>query len=71
MNQDVHSYRIVIEPLSDDMGGGFVSQAPELEGCLSDGATPEEALHNIYDAILCWLDTAAERDAPEPDRRYA
>lgn len=71
----VQSYRVFVEPLSADLGGGFVSYAPELQGCMSDGATPDEALHNIYDAIECWIDAARENGsvvpAPEAERKYA
>ena len=66
----VQDYRVYVEPLAERLGGGFVSYAPELKGCIADGATPEDALRNIYDAIDCWLDAA--RDAgefvPAPDR---
>lgn len=58
MTIDVRSYRVFVEPLAPDLGGGFVSYAPDLLGCVSDGATPDEALHNIYDAIACWIATA-------------
>jgi len=68
MTRDVRSYRVTIEPLAAEDGGGFMARAPDLDGCMSDGATPEEALGNIYDAIGCWLDAAAER---LPNRRYA
>jgi len=71
----VHSYRVFVEPLSADLGGGFVSYAPELKGCVSDGVTPDEALRNIYDAIQCWIDAARENGAavptPEATRKYA
>ncbi|TPG17591.1 type II toxin-antitoxin system HicB family antitoxin [Sphingomonas koreensis] len=75
MNIDVHNYRVFVEPLGDDLGGGFVSYAPQLKGCLSDGATPDEALRNIYDAIASWI-VAAERAGgaiplPEAVRQYA
>jgi predicted RNase H-like HicB family nuclease len=71
MNRNVQGYRVTIEPLSEEDGGGFMASAPDLEGCMSDGATPEEALHNIYDAILCWLDAADDRETAGPARRYA
>ena len=63
-------YEVDIIPLSDTDGGGFSGCAPELPGCRSDGATPEEALANTYDAIACWLEGAAEmgRAAPQPRR---
>lgn len=61
MSIDVRNYRVFVEPLVPELGGGFVAYAPDLTGCVSDGETPDEALHNIYDAIACWLDAARER----------
>ncbi len=63
-------YEVDIVPLSAFDGGGFTGIAPELPGCRSDGATPQEALANTYDAIACWLEAAAEmgRSAPVPRR---
>lgn len=57
---------IMALPAAD--GGGFAGIAPVLSGCRSDGATPEEALMNTYDAIACWLEAASEmsRSAPSP-----
>ena len=49
-------YRIVIEPLPPEDGGGFVAYVPDLPGCMSDGETREEAAHNISDAIECWIE---------------
>ncbi len=61
-------YRVVIEPLDADLGGGFVAYVPDLPGCLADGETPREALENAYDAVECWLEAALEqgRAVPEP-----
>lgn len=63
-------YEVDIIPLPEADGGGFMSIAPELPGCRSDGDTPEEALANIYDAIVCWLEAAEElgRAIPKPRR---
>ena len=44
-------YTVVIEPLSEEDGGGFVATVPDLPGCMSDGDTREEAARNIEDAI--------------------
>jgi antitoxin HicB len=66
MSMDVQSYRVFVEPLSPSLGGGFVAYAPALKGCLSDGATPDEALHNIYDAIACWIESAQAKGEPVP-----
>lgn len=63
-------YEVDIVPLAEADGGGFAAIVPELPGCRSDGATPQEALANGYDAIACWLEAAAElgRPAPRPRR---
>ena len=37
----------VIEPLSEEDGGGFLATVPELPGCMSDGETRAEALANV------------------------
>ena len=66
MTIDVRDYRVFVEPLSADLGGGFVAYAPDLLGCVSDGGTPNEALRNIYDAIACWIDTAREKGEQIP-----
>lgn len=62
-------YPIVIVPLPEDEGGGFLAYAPDLKGCMSDGDTAEEAAKNVQGAILEWLDAAKVRqmDIPAPN----
>ena len=69
MTFDVRQYRVFVEPLSAELGGGFVAYAPELQGCISDGETPDEALANIYDAVGCWIESAvaAGEIVPPPE----
>jgi antitoxin HicB len=66
-------YPIVVEPLPIEDGGGFVATAPDLPGCMSDGATPEEAVSNIQDAIAVWIEAAHDlgHAVPKPSRRVA
>jgi len=47
---------------------GYLGEVPELPGCFTAGATPEEALHNLDEAMALWLDVAIrEGDSiPEP-----
>ena len=40
---------------------GFSVWVPGLPGCVSQGATEEEALRNIADAIREYLDVVAEQ----------
>ena len=51
-------YPIVIEPLPDPEGGGFLALVPDLPGCMSDGEAPEEAVVNVQDAISIWIEAA-------------
>ena len=46
----------------------FIVEVPELAGCMADGSTPEEALHNVSTVITEWIETAEilGRDIPEP-----
>jgi antitoxin HicB len=53
-------YPFEIHPLSKDEGGGYSITFPDLPGCCSDGATPEEAIHNGRDALESWLAVARE-----------
>jgi antitoxin HicB len=59
-------YPVLIEPLSQEDGGGFLATVPDLPGCMSDGETPEEAIVNVQDAIAGWIETAHEIGMPVP-----
>ncbi len=66
-------YPVVVEPLPLEEGGGFLATVPDLPGCMSDGATPEEAIANIQDAIVAWIEAARDlgHAVPQPSRRAA
>ena len=49
-------YRVVLHPSEE----GFAVSCPGLPGCWSQGATEEEALANIRDAIEDYLAAIAE-----------
>jgi antitoxin HicB len=53
-------YVVRIDRLARSDGGGYLATVPELPGCMSDGATPEEALGNVQEAIASWIDAAKE-----------
>ena len=65
-------YSVLIEPLPDEDGGGFLATVPDLPGCMSDGQTPEEALANVRDAVEAWIDEARAlgRSVPTPSQRH-
>jgi hypothetical protein len=47
---------ILLVTLTPGEDGGFVVECPSIEGCISQGATREEALANIREAIEVGLD---------------
>lgn len=53
-------YPVLIQPLSEEDGGGFLATVPDLPGCMSDGETPQEAIVNVQDAILTWIEAAGD-----------
>ncbi len=46
------TYPVVLEKNED---GGWTVNCPVLPGCISEGETRQEALHNIKDAIHLYL----------------
>ena len=61
-------YAIMVEPLSEADGGGWLASVPALPGCLGDGETPDAALADAKAAITEWHAAAKElgRDIPGP-----
>jgi antitoxin HicB len=61
-------YTVRIERLAESDGGGYLATVPDLPGCMSDGASPEEALKNVQEAIASWIEAAREwkQDIPKP-----
>ncbi len=49
----------------------YVSEIPELPGCMAHGSTQELALKNAQEAISLWLDVAKENgdEIPQPKGR--
>lgn len=66
-------YRMEIIPDLDE--GGFIASYPELPGCLSSGATIEEAAKNALDAKEQWLKAAYEDgvsiNVPDSEKEYS
>jgi len=61
-------YAILVKPLSEEDGGGYLATVPDLPGCQSDGASMAEAVDNVAGAIESWKEAAEElgRDVPAP-----
>jgi antitoxin HicB len=64
-----YNYPAIIEPITQEEGGGYLVSFPDLPGCIADGKTPEEALHEAQDALESWLRTAKQFGDPIPKPR--
>jgi predicted RNase H-like HicB family nuclease len=63
-------HRIQIAPmkfvitLDRDEDGVWIAECPSIPGCISQGATKDEAAANIHEAILGCLEVRAEQGMP-------
>lgn len=59
-------YEIIIYWSTED--NFFIAEVPELAGCMADGDTHLNALHNAEIAISEWIETAKllNREIPTP-----
>lgn len=57
-------FRVILEEDKED--DGFVVTCPMLPGCISQGDTKEEALVNIKEAIMCYLEAFEQDNDPLP-----
>ena len=62
-------YSIVIRHVKDESGEYFFATVQELDGCMSDGVTLEDAYVNIREAMEGWIETKLEAGLtiPTPD----
>jgi antitoxin HicB len=65
---NIPEYPFTIRHLSEEDGGGYLIEFPDLPGCMSDGETIEEAMKNGREAIRAWLLAAKDlgRQIPKP-----
>jgi antitoxin HicB len=68
MAKKISDYAIVVEPLSEADGGGWLASVPALPGCMGDGDTPEAAVTDAKAAMAEWIAAAKDlgRDVPGP-----
>ncbi|TAK53443.1 MAG: type II toxin-antitoxin system HicB family antitoxin, partial [Bacteroidetes bacterium] len=59
-------YRIELTPLAPEDGGGYYACIPLLQGCQSDGATPDEAIQHLREAQAAWLTSLLQHGDPIP-----
>jgi predicted RNase H-like HicB family nuclease len=50
--------------LERDEDGIWIAECPSIPGCISQGASRDEATANIHEAILACLEVRAEQGMP-------
>ena len=58
----------IVFELQPEPEGGYTITVPSLPGCISCGATFEEAMEMIKDAMEGWLAVAREKGVPIPEQ---
>jgi antitoxin HicB len=51
---------IVFRDMTTDGEYGYVAINPDLPGCVSDGDSPQEAINNLLDARILYIETSLE-----------
>ena len=57
----------LVELFWSDADEGFIAIAPDLPGCSAFGETQEEAVHQMQDAMLSWLQACQNMGRPLPE----
>ncbi len=60
-----HKYETILYWSQED--SAFIAEVPELPGCIAHGASQEEALAHVNEALQLWIDTAKEFGDPIPE----
>jgi antitoxin HicB len=53
--------------ISGEPVDGYIASVLELDGCVTAGATPEEALRNLDEAMAAWIESALAHGDKIPD----
>lgn len=66
--RNLDRYQFTVRPLSEEEGGGYLVEYPDIPGCMSDGETIDEAIRNGRDALRDSLAVFEEsgRQLPKP-----
>lgn len=57
-------YTVVVVP--DEEDGGYYAYIPDLQGCMGDGETPQDAVVDVISASHAWVEAQQERGAEIP-----
>ncbi len=72
-NRSLDAYYFTVRPLPKKEGGGYLVEYSDIPGCMSDGATIEEAIANGREALRDCIEVFEEsgRKVPTPSVQAA
>lgn len=72
-DERISAYPFTVRPLSEEDGGGFLIEYPDLPGCVSDGETPEEAMEHGREAAEAYIKSCVKHGdrVPAPNSSAA
>lgn len=59
--------KYLIEVFWSDEDRGYIAVVPDLPGCSAWGATPEEAIKEIQEAMAAWVEACRQSGDPIPE----
>ncbi|MCD6257386.1 type II toxin-antitoxin system HicB family antitoxin [Candidatus Aerophobetes bacterium] len=63
-----YTYTVILEKeLDPEFKGYYNASVPALPGCFSYGKNKKEALDNIKEAILCYIEDLKKNGEPVPE----
>jgi len=57
-------YEIILYWSEED--AAYIAEVPELPGCMAHGNSHEDALSNVKEAMILWLEVAQDRGLSVP-----
>jgi predicted RNase H-like HicB family nuclease len=68
VKEKAHRFTVILSPERDpEFAGYYNAIVPVLPGCVSYGASKDEALHNIREAIEAYLADSQGETVPQSD----
>ena len=59
--------KVILEPSAE---GGYTAVVPSLPGCISEGETKEEALANIQEAVILYVEPIDDDSDFTPNEEF-
>jgi antitoxin HicB len=59
--------KYLVEVFWSEEDHSYVAVVPDLPGCSAVGGTPEDAVHEVGEAVEAWIEACRAADEPVPE----